>query len=323
MGFNMTVIENKTQPFKEEIPYQQSSKTTKKFNKGLLIVSTACAILSLIPPLRLAGALALRGTALLSSGVNGMDSWKTEGILGRITQISQVALIILGIIAVATASPVLILASIAADLALQIFEMGRCLNQKEYSKALCHLGIVVIDTLLLAGLIVGSWELMVAALSVQATAMLVFMCAAGAMALENKDNSLLLEATCFAILAGVGVTGALTTAEMRSLTPKNPHFKFKSDSDQPKIILDKNNRIITILESGESTNFQLPKDGYVNVIDYKYGPGMETTVYGDRFINWFSLDPKYFPTLPVGGFAFIPTLFKKLFPSKKAELACR
>src|ERR1700684_617967 len=84
---------------------------SKHIQKGLLILTVACATLSLIPPLRLAGALALRATVLLSSGVNCIDSWKKEGVAGRLTQFAKVAIVVLGLVALAAASPILVAAS--------------------------------------------------------------------------------------------------------------------------------------------------------------------------------------------------------------------
>ena len=61
----------------------------------------------------------------------------------------------------------------AADLGLQTFELVKALAKKEYQKAGLNFAFVAIDTLVLTGLILGSWPLMVSAAAVSAFAMLI------------------------------------------------------------------------------------------------------------------------------------------------------
>lgn len=140
--------------------------------RGLLVLTTACAVLSLIPPCRLAGSLALRSVALLSSGVNCAEVLQKEDKLSLVTQSSKVALVALGLVGVIAASPVVICASIIANLGLNLFEMGRAMVEGKTERALCQLGAVLIDTFAVGALVTGSWGLMVTAAAVSTVVML-------------------------------------------------------------------------------------------------------------------------------------------------------
>lgn len=324
----MPLLIDKFQQFKEQ--HQFPLPKTKHVQRALLVATTACAILSLIPPLRLAGALALRGIALLTSGVNVMDSWKIEGIPGRVAQAAKIALVALGLIALATSSPILLIASVAADLALQIFELGKCLFEAEsMTKALCHLAFIVIDTLLLAGLIVGSWELIVAALAVQAAAM-------GALALgmlfvasQNKNNVSYIDSLCFLTLTAVGIAGSITSAKLISDYFENPKFELKNDTKHQMVVYDKNKNVIATINPGKTARFELKDATYtynhgwdrVNIVYYdKMGlPVATTTALGDPYLQQFPMEPKNFPTLPLGSLAIVLQNLRKLFHIRPAS----
>lgn len=303
---------------------------TKHMQRTLLIIATACAILSLIPPLRLAGALALRGTAILASGVNVIDSWKMETTLGRLCQIAKVAVVVLGVVALAVASPVLIVASIAADLGLQIVEFGRALYHRDVTKALCHFAFILIDTFALAGLIAGSWELMVTALAVQGTAMLCLGIAALAWGITNHDKGSLIDSLCFALLTAVGYAGAITTSKIEDMAVKKARFDVKNNTDGKMEIENYYGETVETIEPGKSAQFEIGKyEGFgmygktVKVFYYNPQGQFDHIDYivstdFDRDITKYALPAKYFPTLPVGGNTFIQN-FRKLFLSKDKQ----
>lgn len=303
----------------------------KTVQRALLVITTACAILSLIPPLRLAGALALRGAALLVSGVNVIDSWKMESTLGRLSQIAKVGLVVLGIVGLAVASPALIVASIAADLGLQILEFGRAIYQRDATKALCHFAFILIDTFALAGLVAGSWELMVTALAVQGTAMLSLGIAAFAYALTNKESGSFIDSFCFITLAAVGYAGAITTSKIEGMYVKKARFEVKNNGKGTMVVKDYNNQTVVTLEPGESAKFDIKgSEGYGvqgrSLAAYYYDKRgyvikshWITSNDFDRDIRQHALPAKYFPTLAVGGLAILTRTFRKLFLSKNSN----
>lgn len=187
--------------------------------RGLLIATVACGILSVIPPLRLAGALALRSVAFLTSGVNVAESWQREGVIGRIAQITKVALVAGGLVALAAGTPVLMVASLAADIAYQSFEFGRAICNKDPEQAFCRFGIIVIDALALSAIAVGSWKLMVAAASISAFFMLTIACIKFDPS-KNLTADAVLEAACCFAWMGLGVASAIKTAPFKDFDTK-------------------------------------------------------------------------------------------------------
>lgn len=183
----------------DDIPVAQETPTTP-LQKVLLVATVGCAALSLIPPFRLAGSLALRGIALLSSILNSEETWAKNDTLGSILNYFKVAVVTFGIVALVAASPMLMVASLAADIGFQAIQMARCIYKGEYSKALIHFGVIVIDSLALAGIVTGSWQLMVAAAAVSAVGMLILFA-------ESKGS---LEAFSYFALAIIGGVAAGT-----------------------------------------------------------------------------------------------------------------
>lgn len=157
-------------------PQWSIEKKRTAAQKALLGMTAVCAILASIPPLRLGASLAMRSVSLLSVGI----SKTPEGQEGPFVKAAKLATVALGIVALAASMPMLMIASLAADIGLQIIEGARAIYQGDFAKAAMHATILVIDTLALAGLIVGSWQLMIAAASVSAAAMLVLASVAGA-----------------------------------------------------------------------------------------------------------------------------------------------
>ncbi len=175
----------------------------KPLQRGLLIATAGCAILSAIPPCRLAGNLAVRSIALLSSGVNGVEGWKREGKIGHIVQFSKIAIVALGLVGAIAASPFLLKASLVCDTALQVFELGRALHKGEGKRALYHLVAIVINSAILVALSVGSWQLMVTAAAVSALVMFALAC---------RGNNI--DFLGYIALAGVGMAQAMTLSPL-------------------------------------------------------------------------------------------------------------
>jgi hypothetical protein len=208
----------------------------KVMQKSLLVLTVACAALSLIPPLRVAGSLALRGVALLSSILNSKYNWEQSDLISRITGCFKIALVSLGIVALAAASPILLVATLAADIGVQSIEMMRCLQKGEYSKALTYFGVIVIDTLALGSIVTGSWQVMAVAVSVSATAMLALAFGTWFNAKEDSDK---IDIVCYIALHIIVLASFATIDELK---PKEVQTK-PANYDERRFFDAEGNRV--------------------------------------------------------------------------------
>lgn len=239
------------------VPYNRHLKVMPAVQKGLKIALTACSILSLVPPLRLAGNLATRGIALISSSINGAETWKSDHLIEKIAECSKIALVILGIVAVAVSLPVLSIASIAADLAYNTFELGRAIYHKDLDKALTHMSAIVIDTFALAAIATGFWQLMVVAASLSAAAMLAFGIKVAVQAVENDKPLDTIDAVCNFLQAGVGIASAVMISKIESTNPSNTRrYVFKNPYDKEVQIHTRDGVYIMTVAPGETVEFE-------------------------------------------------------------------
>lgn len=184
-----------------------------KIHKGLLLLTTALAILGAIPPLRLFASIALRATALLSSTTACVDNWKADTTFEKIMKVAKMTGVALGLAGMAAASPLVLIASLAADVGIQALEMVKAFYKGEDGKGCIHLGMLIVDVLALAGLIVGSWELMVAALAVSILAMIIIGSVAinwNYMRTEERDPWMI----PYFLLAAINFSTAFTIAKL-------------------------------------------------------------------------------------------------------------
>lgn len=181
--------------------------------RKLLVAGVVSAAMALMSPLRPTASLALRSIVLLSSAVNMIDAWNQEGVLGKALHCGKIALLALGIVGLAVASPLLIAASIAADIAIQVFEAARALSDKNYPKACMHMSMILIDALALAAVVTASWKLMAAATGVSAAAMTFLALGAATIGCEKKAPIYAIDALCYTALIAIGLVGADVVGE--------------------------------------------------------------------------------------------------------------
>ncbi len=195
----------------------------KTVQRGLMAAAVVTAILSAIPTISLIGTLSLRSVAFLSACNNFVDSCLSKSSYGVTTiKAIKISLAVLSIAAIASGIPVIIVAALAADIALQSFDIFKALYyEKNGKKALFHFLILSIDALALGGLVGGCWPCMIAASALSATAMLVL---AVFLARKAKSADEIFDTISYAALGAVGVTGAVTTAEVSHKFAINPHL---------------------------------------------------------------------------------------------------
>lgn len=231
--------------------WTQSLPEKETVQRGLLVATTATAILASIPPFRAAGSLAVRTIAFLSSGLNCVGADSKSSLLASIGKCAVVAL---GIAAVAFSRPVLFTASLVADIGLQVFQMAKHIYDGENCKAALNLSIIVVDAFALAAVATGSWPFMVTAAAISTCVMFGFFLNA----LGSEANSL--DTACYGILAGLGLVNTIAAAKFTKTKPETSKFTVKNDQD-PKgtmSLFDKNGKLITTLEPWESKEVVVP-----------------------------------------------------------------
>lgn len=252
--------------------------------KILLGMTALCAIITAIPPLRLGGSLAMRSVSFLSVAI----SKTPEGKEGPIVKAAKLGIVALGVVAIVAALPMLAVASIAADMGLQIFEGAKALYKGDYAKAAMHATILVIDTLALAGLIVGSWKLMVAAAAVSAFAM--FVLAIIANSNGHGDQSL-----AYLVLMGANVATAFTISEM---TRVQKTVVIKNDDPNGKMI------VMGVAESGIGQDLVIHDNSYVkyNVLHVSQTGETRTEIFHvPQEITQHPISNQDMPQLALGG----------------------
>lgn len=175
---------------------------------GLMVVTVAAAVLSLIPPFRFIGATVMRSVALVSSLDLCQDSWRQSDWQRRAITCVKVAATALGVVAIVTSSPVLLIAALATDIAVQIFEM---LKTPSIGKKLLHLGFLAVNVLVLTGIVLASWEILLAASIVSTVAMLCLGIYIGCKAKTWKDVANMF---CYFALLGVGIASGVMVSRL-------------------------------------------------------------------------------------------------------------
>jgi hypothetical protein len=281
--------------------------------RGLLVLTIACAALSLVPPFRVAGSLALRAVSLLSSCITCADAKAPIDPLSRTMRIVKVSVVILGIVAIAAAAPLFCTVSLIADIALQITEIGKALHEGDLPRAWIHVTILAIDACVLVGLITGSWQLMVGAACVSILTMLTIAIKVAIDGIRVNGNVFKLDgynafdAMCYTALAVLGMTTALATAYIpKRMNPYN-EYTYDNQGDDP-VIIKNQDKFIQRIEPHTKATFSLPNFHISNPLTVI---PLETDVRGSTLLHPIGIDipnpdpkpplePQFFHTLPLG-----------------------
>lgn len=200
---------------------------TTGIQKALLLVHTACAAISLIPSLSFAGSLAERSVTLLTATAETSVGLPQGDVLSRIVASFKTALAALGIAGIATATPALIIASLAGAIGVRALEIPHALVQQDAKKAGMHFGAALIDSLTLAGLVTGSHLFLITAGVTASAGMMVLSIYTFA---YSNDR---VHASCYAALA---VLSAISSSKIASsLRPKQQEVAIIKPSRRPQI----------------------------------------------------------------------------------------
>lgn len=278
--------------------------------KGLLVVTTACAALSIIPQFRLAGSLATRSVALLTS----TSLCASEGQF-TIANCAKLGAVTLGLIGVAASSPVLIIASLTADLAIQIMNTIKAFREGNTFKGWTHIGITVVNALTLAAVASGAWQVIVTAAAVNAVVMF-------ALSLRAGRNGDITGNLCYAALTVLSVWGAIGAAEHSRHTATHAHFTLRNRKDHVITLYGRRDIVVGQLNPGETKEIVVP----VENCGRSWIFGGPNSWFGDSFIRSSptsrhgieadsytydtqilhpAIPAREFPTLPMTGTAIV------------------
>ena len=263
----------------EEVPQVAVLKiAARPFQRVLSVMTVACAILSLIPPLRFAGSICLRSVALLSSCNICVDSWESLNNWDKASRCAKVALVALGLVGSVLSSPLLIVASLVVDTVLQIKDFAISLSNWDF-KAVIQFGMITINILVIAAIVLGSWPLIVAASAVSAAVILVsagfFFVTASIDTAGGGNIDTFFDLVCYSALMGVGMAGSISMSYLHGQTAHNATFKLHNDSKSTQYFYDKDSHLVTTLLPHQSQEQQVPFshliDGSISEERYRSG----------------------------------------------------
>lgn len=148
--------------------YFESPETYKRI---LLISSVVLSVLSLVPILRIPAAIALRAVACISSTVLVIDSATNPNEQSRYLRVAldvvKSAVVALGLAGLIVGSPMLIIASLTIETAMQGLSSIKAFffdqDEERDLRGSIHLGLFIVGALTLSAIAVGGWPLIVAA----------------------------------------------------------------------------------------------------------------------------------------------------------------
>lgn len=231
--------------------------TAKVLHRLILVAIIIFGIISRLPALGFIGALGVKALAILDlvalSPSPSKKNWKT--ILSICGKIVGVALGILGLV---LALVPLSIAAFGVDLAYQI--IGLYQDRSDPGLIALHIGFIIVDTLALAAVITGGWQLAVAAASISAVVMLgVALYTAVKCCVTKADVSgSIFDTICYIALAGLCLANAITSAKITNHHKKSK-FQYHNDSQEDQVIETKNGKVLGVVHPGESKEFSIDR----------------------------------------------------------------
>lgn len=270
--------------------------------RGLLGLTAVSSIIAVIPPLRLIGAIAMRVLGLLSLGVQSSENFANKTWQDHALDGSKMAVAGVGLVALGLMSPVLFVAGLAADIAIELFEAGHAIKNGEIGMALLHLTVVVVDALMITAIVTGGWQFLVAAAVTSFVAMGVLCFAA--MTQDPGASTSGYDFFCYWIL--LATSGVATCMSAKSTYQGHwADYNVTNKGDQPMTIVDRRGNEIGVLQPGESKSFTVPYklNWNGNEVRGVLANGDNIVIEGTaRTVTVVSHKPlavEHFPTVPV------------------------
>lgn len=288
--------------------------------KLCLAGTVALSVLSLMPPYRLASAIALRTVAFLTAATSSLPKAFDKASTHRALPLMKLTAISLAIVGVAAASPMAALASMVGDIGYHTFEAAKAFYNNEVFEGIAHCTVTVIDSLVLTGIALGSLPFMISAAAVSAATMAFF---AGMSFAKGK----VFNGICYLALMILGVATALKITEQA--IPHRVKFEVRNNTDGPMSFYNRRGELIETIQPGELRHFNVAtvdtRGGCIFYSKTEHVPFLEGLAEcnpifknscGGRWIDYVTPDwsagktitrealaPQLFPTLPLGGTA--------------------
>lgn len=297
---------------------------TLNIQRALLAVTVVCAILSLIPTLGTIGAISCRSIALITGGIHCIEAWKNEGKWGLAVQSARVAFIALGLMGVITQLNILSVTSVAGDLLFQMAEAARGLHKKDLYKAFSHMGIILIDTFVLAAMLTGGWQYIVTATAVSTMMMIIFAVGAGIKAGTANDPAAIFEVVCYVALALLGIASSVRAAELSAQRATRYYFTFTNRSKTHVNVYSRYGELMGRVAPGQTIKFDLDPHATFwenGKVECRYDNVRQVSYYQGNGANYVKdimqrpMNTQEFPTLPVGGSSIVVTDPRLAIPS--------
>ncbi len=305
--------------------------STQTINRSLLGISVVLSILAFLPSLRAPASLALRSVACLSSAVIAGEhacSGSKFSYVQHMMNIGKIAAVVLGLAGLIVASPVVLLASLVVETALQAFLLVKSIAKlvsnwskgtqtitQDFTKVLVHIGLLSVSALVIAAIISGGWPLIIAAAVVNAFVMGFIFFKAVIDLTSKPDFSIeignVFEMVCYFALFVINIssTAGCLDESQRGIVVESK-FKVTNDSDKPLHIYGPYRREIAVVAPGETLEYSIKRADYNNTRPFSYGifEGESTRSSIDATENIWEIfertekiTPPDFPTVPIGG----------------------
>ena len=232
-----------------------TTKTTLAIHRILLGAMTVFAYLSVcLPALKLGGTLAVKTLNLIDSAVvfNKAEKERWKEWLSLAFKVTVVVLAVVGVI---LASIPLFIAGFAVDIASQLKNIYIHASEKNVWKVALDFGLLLIDTLALAAIITGGWQLAVAAASLGGVLMSIVTIYTFAQAYVHKDGGAFFEAFCYGALTALGFMVAHQCAQV---SEKTATVEVKNETDQPQDVTGSDGKVAE-LAPGETRTIVVPR----------------------------------------------------------------
>lgn len=245
------------------IPY--SSTSIEVIDTTLLVGSVALAVpLAFEPSFRFSSSIGLRALSLIHSSLTFYDlvSKGTASNAALAMHALKIAVVAVGVLGVAVASPTVIVASLAANVALNVIAVIGAIGNRDGSW-LGFFANVLTDSLFLGAIISGSAVVLMVAFTANTFVMGSF----AFYTFEKEGNTLkgFIKGFCYVILGAISLVMA-KSIEGFSLPARVVYF-LNNDSNSPISYYNKDGALLATLQPGESRTL------FVSAQDTRIGNG--------------------------------------------------
>ncbi len=310
MIINATSVHSSAPPIEENL--EKKKYPHAGLHRLFLVATAGLSIASVIPGARQVSSLALRSVAFFSSSAICADGWDQLDRIDRFLSVAKIGVVALGFVGVVLSKPVVFVAALASEVGLQVLEIGKALYERDLEKGLTHLGILAIDSFMLAGVVTGSWPLITTAAALSAAAMTGFFLKALAEGEKNNDPWRSFDGVCYAILGATSLVSSIQVSKRVIEGNERAPFRFTNNKDTDVSIYDKKGHLLGTLKPGESGVFETriyrcgEREVLIRTVDANgVQDGSRVKIHDqDVYLPKKTIPPMKphkFPTLPLGG----------------------